>query len=91
MTDGDERARESWAIYLVDGALAANGRSGGPHRYRSPDNVALFQEIARRALWQVPQGSKPSAMRQKSARAAAGQRRATMPIEKTQGRSRGRE
>ena len=64
MTDGDERACESWAIYLVDGALAASGRSGGPHLYRSPDKMALFQEIARRALWHVPKGSKPSAMRQ---------------------------
>jgi hypothetical protein len=42
MTDGDDRARESWAIYLVDGALAASERSGGPHRYhyQSPDQVA---------------------------------------------------
>jgi hypothetical protein len=33
MTDGDERARESWAIYLVDGALAVSERSSGPHLY----------------------------------------------------------
>jgi hypothetical protein len=67
MTDGGKRARESWAIYLVDGALAASERSGEPRLYRSPDQVPLFREIARRALWHIPrsvdEGSKPGAMR----------------------------
>jgi hypothetical protein len=89
MTDGDDRARESWAIYLVDGALAASERSGGPHlyHYQSPDQVALLREIARRALWYIPpsvdEGSKPSAMRhdRKSRVSRASElRRATMPV-----------
>ena len=54
MTDGDEWARESWAVYLADGTLAASERSGGPHLYRSPDQAALFWEIARRALCTYP-------------------------------------
>jgi len=68
MTDGDEWARESWAVYLADGTLAASERSGGPHLFRSPDQAALFWEIARRALWHIPhsvdEGSKPGATRQ---------------------------
>lgn len=67
MTNGDKRGCESWAIYLVDGALAASERSGGPQLYRSPDQVTLFREIARRALWHIPhsvdEGSKPGAVR----------------------------
>jgi hypothetical protein len=54
--DRDEHARESWARisahHLVDGALAASERSGGP--LPSPDQVALLREIARRALWHMP-------------------------------------
>ena len=89
MTDGDDRARESWAIYLVDGALAASEHSGRPHvcHYQSPDQVALFREIARRALWYIPdsvgEGSKPSAMchdRKSRVSRASGLRRATMPV-----------
>jgi hypothetical protein len=91
MTDGDDRARGSWAIYLVDGALAASVRSGGPHlhHYQSPDQVALFREIAGRALWYIPhsvdEGSKPNAMhhdRKSRVSRASGLRRATMPVEK---------
>jgi hypothetical protein len=54
--DGDEQARESWAQrtaqYLVDGALGASERSAGTHP--TPDQVALLREIARRALWHMP-------------------------------------
>ena len=54
--DRDEFARESWARmtanHLVDGALAASERSGGPHP--SADQVALLREIARRAMWHMP-------------------------------------
>jgi hypothetical protein len=55
-TDRDEHARESWARmsahHVVDGALAASERSGGQHP--SPDQTALLREIARRALWHIP-------------------------------------
>lgn len=54
--DRDEHARESWARmsahHIVDGALAASERSGGPPP--SPDQAALLREIARRALWHIP-------------------------------------
>jgi hypothetical protein len=89
MTDGNDRARESWAIYLVDGALAASERSGGPHLYhfQSPHQVALFRQIASRALWYIPhsvdEGSKPGAMRhdrKSRVSRASGLRRATMPV-----------
>lgn len=50
--DRDEHARESWARmsahHIVDGALAASERSGGP------DQAAIMREIARRALWHIP-------------------------------------
>jgi hypothetical protein len=53
--DRDEHARESWARmsahHIVDGALAASERSGPPP---SPDQAALLREIARRALWHIP-------------------------------------
>jgi hypothetical protein len=54
--DRDEHARESWARasahHIVDGALSASERSGGP--LPSPDQVSLLREIARRALWHIP-------------------------------------
>ena len=56
MADQDEEARQSWARmtahHLVDGALAASERSPGPHP--SADQVTLLREIARRALWHMP-------------------------------------
>jgi hypothetical protein len=39
------------AHHIVDGALAASERSGPPP---SPDQAALLREIARRALWHIP-------------------------------------
>jgi len=54
--DVDEHARERWARssahHIVDGALSASERAGGP--LPSPDQVALLREIARRALWHIP-------------------------------------
>ena len=54
--DRDEHARESWARasahHIVDGALSASERAGGP--LPSPDQVSLLREIARRALWHIP-------------------------------------
>jgi hypothetical protein len=54
--DRDEYARETWARssahHIVDGALSTSERSGGP--LPSPDQVALLREIARRALWHIP-------------------------------------
>lgn len=54
--DRDEHARESWARasahHIVDGALSASERSGGP--LPSPDQVVLLREIVRRALWHIP-------------------------------------
>jgi hypothetical protein len=54
--DRDEHERESWARaaahHIVDGALSASERSGGP--LPSPDQVSLLREIARRALWHIP-------------------------------------
>jgi hypothetical protein len=54
--DRDEHARESWtrasANHIVDGALSASERSGGP--LPSPDQISLLREIARRALWHIP-------------------------------------
>jgi hypothetical protein len=53
---GDDQMRESWAQmtahHLVDGALAASERAPGPHP--TADQVALLREIARRALWHLP-------------------------------------
>ncbi|SDS26915.1 hypothetical protein SAMN05444158_1535 [Bradyrhizobium canariense] len=52
----DEHSREAWARatahHIVDGALAASERSGG--KLPSPDQIALLREIARRALWHIP-------------------------------------
>jgi hypothetical protein len=54
--DHDEHSRESWARatahHIVDGALSASERSGG--RLPTPDQVSLLREIARRALWHIP-------------------------------------
>jgi hypothetical protein len=51
--DREEHARESWARMSAHHvALAASERSGGP--LPSPDQVALLREIARRALWHMP-------------------------------------
>ena len=54
--DREEHQREGWARgvahHLVDGALAATERSGGPPP--SPDQVSLLREIAKRALWHMP-------------------------------------
>jgi hypothetical protein len=52
----NEDSRESWARaaarHIVDGALAASERSGGPSL--SPDQISLLREIARQALWHMP-------------------------------------
>jgi hypothetical protein len=54
--DLDEHERESWAQAtahrIVDGTLSASERSGSP--LPSPDQVSLLREIARRALWHIP-------------------------------------
>jgi hypothetical protein len=48
--------RDIWAkataIQLVDGALSASERSGG--QLPNADQVALLREIAKRALWHMP-------------------------------------
>src|SRR5437016_5928076 len=48
--------RDIWAaataMHLVDGALSASERSGG--RLPNDDQVALLREIAKRALWHMP-------------------------------------
>jgi hypothetical protein len=52
----DEQSRKTWARatahHIVDGALSSSERSGGP--LPSRDQVALLREIARRALWHLP-------------------------------------
>jgi hypothetical protein len=54
--DREGHAREGWARsvanHLVDGALMASERSGG--RLPNPDQVSLLREIAKRALWHMP-------------------------------------
>lgn len=54
--DREEHAREGWARnvarHLVGGALMASERSGGP--LPSPDQVSLLREIAKLALWHMP-------------------------------------
>jgi hypothetical protein len=48
--------RDIWAaataMHIVDGALSASERSGG--RLPNADQVALLREIAKRALWHMP-------------------------------------
>ncbi len=59
MAGSDEVAREMWArrtaCRLVDGILAVAERSPGSHS--TVDQVTLLREIARRALWHMPQSS----------------------------------
>lgn len=43
---------EATAAHIVDGALSASERSGG--RLPNEDQVALLREIAKRALWHMP-------------------------------------
>ena len=49
-------ARDIWAeataAHVVDGVLSASERSGG--QLPNPDQIALLREIARRALWHMP-------------------------------------
>jgi hypothetical protein len=57
MTDAlGKDPREIWAaataMHIVDGALSASERSGGP--LPNADQVALLREIAKRALWHIP-------------------------------------
>lgn len=52
-----EKAREGWARrnaqLLVDGILGASERSGWPW-HPTPDQISLLREIAKRALWHIP-------------------------------------
>ena len=56
MAGKGEDSRESWARatahHIVDGALSASERSG--RSLPSSDQIALLREIARRALWHMP-------------------------------------
>jgi hypothetical protein len=53
----DDKAREKWAKrnaeHLVDGILGASERSGWPW-HPTPDQIVLLREIARRAIWHMP-------------------------------------
>jgi len=55
MTDSGQQSRETWARkaahLIVDGVLAAI------ERYPAPDQMALLREVARRALWHMPNSS----------------------------------
>jgi hypothetical protein len=58
MSQGDsDKSSETWAKrnaqHLVDGILGASERSGWPW-HPTPDQVALLREIARRAIWHMP-------------------------------------
>jgi hypothetical protein len=46
---------EATAAHIVDGALSASERSGGPPP--NADQIALLREIAKRALWHMPDSS----------------------------------
>ena len=52
-----DKARENWAKrnaqYLVDGILGISERSGWPW-HPTTDQIALLREIARRAIWHMP-------------------------------------
>jgi hypothetical protein len=52
-----EKALDTWAKrnaqHLVDVILGASERSGWPW-HPTPDQVALLREIARRAIWHMP-------------------------------------
>jgi hypothetical protein len=51
-----EDPRDIWAkataMHVVDGLLSASERSGG--QLPNADQIALLREIARRALWHMP-------------------------------------
>lgn len=53
-----QKGRDSWAKrnaqFLVDGILGASERSGWPW-HPTPDQVVLLREIAKRALWHIPE------------------------------------
>jgi hypothetical protein len=53
--DDDQQSIETWvrkaAHHIVDGELAAI------ERYPAPDQIALLREVARRALWHMPNSS----------------------------------
>lgn len=53
-----EKGRQNWAKrnaqFLVDGILGASERSGWPW-HPTPDQIALLREIAKRALWHLPE------------------------------------
>ncbi len=55
MADDGQQPREAWARkaahHIVDGLLAAS------ERYPAPDQMALLREVARRALWHMPNSS----------------------------------
>ena len=55
MADDGQQSREVWARkaahHIVDGVLAAS------ERYPAPDQMALLREVARRALWHMPNSS----------------------------------
>jgi hypothetical protein len=46
---------EATAAHIVDGALSASERSGG--QLPNADQIALLREIAKRALWHMPDSS----------------------------------
>ena len=52
-----DKARESWAKrnaqYLVDGIFGVSERSGWPW-HPTTDQIAVLREIARRAIWHMP-------------------------------------
>ena len=52
-----DKTLDTWAKrnakHLVDGILGASERSGWPW-HPTPDQVALLREIARRAIWHMP-------------------------------------
>ncbi|MBU6461840.1 MAG: hypothetical protein KGI99_02630 [Bradyrhizobium sp.] len=57
MTDAlGKDPRDIWAaataMHVVDGALSASERAGGP--LPNADQIALLREIAKRALWHIP-------------------------------------
>jgi hypothetical protein len=54
--DRDEHERETWArstaLHVVGAAMSATERLGGP--YPSGDQIVMLREIARKALWHMP-------------------------------------
>jgi hypothetical protein len=55
MAANGQQSREIWARraahHIVDGVLAVS------ERYPAPDQMALLREVARRALWHMPNSS----------------------------------